>query len=49
MQFDEYSGESFYQEKCHKVLKALDAKGLLKKTEYVLAVLFKTFDSYVII
>ncbi|XP_015280230.1 PREDICTED: probable arginine--tRNA ligase, mitochondrial [Gekko japonicus] len=31
--FDEYSGESFYQEKCQEVLKVLDAKGLLKKTE----------------
>ncbi|XP_077160965.1 putative arginine--tRNA ligase, mitochondrial isoform X2 [Paroedura picta] len=31
--FDEYSGESFYQEKCQEVLKVLDTKGLLKKTE----------------
>ncbi|XP_060092868.1 probable arginine--tRNA ligase, mitochondrial [Heteronotia binoei] len=31
--FDEYSGESFYQEKCQEVLKMLDTKGLLKKTE----------------
>ncbi|XP_053143270.1 probable arginine--tRNA ligase, mitochondrial isoform X2 [Hemicordylus capensis] len=31
--FDEYSGESFYQEKCQEVLKMLDRKGFLKKTE----------------
>ncbi|CAI5769805.1 probable arginine--tRNA ligase, mitochondrial [Podarcis lilfordi] len=31
--FDEYSGESFYQEKSQEVLKMLDAKGLLKKTQ----------------
>nr|XP_056712379.1 probable arginine--tRNA ligase, mitochondrial isoform X2 [Euleptes europaea] len=31
--FDEYSGESFYQEKCQEVLNMLDTKGLLKKTE----------------
>ncbi|XP_054827723.1 probable arginine--tRNA ligase, mitochondrial isoform X2 [Eublepharis macularius] len=31
--FDEYSGESFYQEKCQEVLKMLDTKGLLKKTK----------------
>ncbi|KAL8186237.1 UNVERIFIED_CONTAM: Arginyl-tRNA synthetase [Gekko kuhli] len=31
--FDEYSGESFYQEKCQEVLKVLDTKGLLQKTE----------------
>ncbi|XP_037750376.1 probable arginine--tRNA ligase, mitochondrial isoform X3 [Chelonia mydas] len=30
--FDEYSGESFYQEKSQEVLKMLDAKGLLQKT-----------------
>uniref|UniRef100_A0A803TS95 Probable arginine--tRNA ligase, mitochondrial n=1 Tax=Anolis carolinensis TaxID=28377 RepID=A0A803TS95_ANOCA len=31
--FDEYSGESDYQEKSQKVLKMLDTKGLLKKTK----------------
>ncbi|XP_048350728.1 probable arginine--tRNA ligase, mitochondrial isoform X2 [Sphaerodactylus townsendi] len=31
--FDEYSGESFYQEKCQEVLKMLDTKDLLKKTK----------------
>ncbi|CAM4534170.1 unnamed protein product [Caretta caretta] len=30
--FDEYSGESFYQEKSQEVLKMLDARGLLQKT-----------------
>uniref|UniRef100_A0A8C3SWX7 Probable arginine--tRNA ligase, mitochondrial n=1 Tax=Chelydra serpentina TaxID=8475 RepID=A0A8C3SWX7_CHESE len=30
--FDEYSGESFYQEKSQEVLKMLDTKGLLQKT-----------------
>ncbi|OXB73777.1 UNVERIFIED_CONTAM: hypothetical protein H355_007372 [Colinus virginianus] len=30
--FDEYSGESFYQEKSREVLKALEDKGLLQKT-----------------
>ncbi|NXY42609.1 SYRM protein, partial [Ceuthmochares aereus] len=30
--FDEYSGESFYQEKAQKVLKVLEDKGLLQKT-----------------
>ncbi|NWV11493.1 SYRM protein, partial [Ptilonorhynchus violaceus] len=30
--FDEYSGESFYQEKAQEVLKILDNKGLLQKT-----------------
>lgn len=34
MHFDEYSGESFYQEKSQEVLKMLDAKGLLQKTMY---------------
>ncbi|XP_032072813.1 probable arginine--tRNA ligase, mitochondrial isoform X2 [Thamnophis elegans] len=33
--FDEYSGESFYQEKSKDVLKRLDAKGLLMKIEGV--------------
>ncbi|OXB59473.1 hypothetical protein ASZ78_005316, partial [Callipepla squamata] len=32
--FDEYSGESFYQEKSREVLKALEDKGLLQKTTY---------------
>ncbi|XP_060608990.2 probable arginine--tRNA ligase, mitochondrial [Anolis sagrei] len=31
--FDEYSGESDYQEKSQEVLKILDTKGLLKKTK----------------
>ncbi|KAJ6665787.1 hypothetical protein lerEdw1_001259 [Lerista edwardsae] len=31
--FDEYSGESLYQEECQEVLKMLDTKGLLKKTK----------------
>ncbi|XP_061479277.1 probable arginine--tRNA ligase, mitochondrial isoform X2 [Rhineura floridana] len=31
--FDEYSGESFYQEKCQEVLKMLGMKGLLKKSK----------------
>ncbi|NXP02510.1 SYRM protein, partial [Thinocorus orbignyianus] len=31
--FDEYSGESFYQEKSQEVLKMLEDKGLLQKTE----------------
>ncbi|XP_066468671.1 probable arginine--tRNA ligase, mitochondrial [Tiliqua scincoides] len=31
--FDEYSGESLYQEQCQDVLKMLDMKGLLKKTK----------------
>ncbi|XP_040839683.1 probable arginine--tRNA ligase, mitochondrial isoform X2 [Ochotona curzoniae] len=31
--FDEYSGESFYREKSREVLKLLDSKGLLQKTE----------------
>ncbi|XP_062980979.1 probable arginine--tRNA ligase, mitochondrial isoform X2 [Elgaria multicarinata webbii] len=31
--FDEYSGESFYQEKSQEILKMLDSKGLLKKTK----------------
>ncbi|XP_075779974.1 putative arginine--tRNA ligase, mitochondrial isoform X1 [Pelodiscus sinensis] len=30
--FDDYSGESFYQEKSQEVLKMLDSKGLLHKT-----------------
>uniref|UniRef100_A0A8D0G6D0 Probable arginine--tRNA ligase, mitochondrial n=1 Tax=Sphenodon punctatus TaxID=8508 RepID=A0A8D0G6D0_SPHPU len=30
--FDEYSGESFYQEKSQEVLKMLDIRGLLQKT-----------------
>ncbi|XP_025949215.1 probable arginine--tRNA ligase, mitochondrial isoform X4 [Dromaius novaehollandiae] len=30
--FDEYSGESFYQEKSQEVLKMLEEKGLLQKT-----------------
>ncbi|NXI61235.1 SYRM protein, partial [Anseranas semipalmata] len=30
--FDEYSGESFYQEKSQEVLKVLEDKGLLQKT-----------------
>ncbi|NXC72651.1 SYRM protein, partial [Anhinga anhinga] len=30
--FDEYSGESFYQEKSQEVLKLLEEKGLLQKT-----------------
>ncbi|NWR49341.1 SYRM protein, partial [Regulus satrapa] len=30
--FDEYSGESFYQEKAQEVLKMLEDKGLLQKT-----------------
>ncbi|XP_048155885.1 probable arginine--tRNA ligase, mitochondrial isoform X2 [Corvus hawaiiensis] len=30
--FDEYSGESFYQEKAQEVLKILEDKGLLQKT-----------------
>ncbi|XP_039388805.1 probable arginine--tRNA ligase, mitochondrial isoform X3 [Mauremys reevesii] len=30
--FDEYSGESFYQEKSQEVLKMLETKGLLQKT-----------------
>ncbi|XP_048452679.1 probable arginine--tRNA ligase, mitochondrial [Rhincodon typus] len=30
--FDEYSGESFYQEKTQEILWLLDQKGLLKKT-----------------
>ncbi|XP_015668337.1 probable arginine--tRNA ligase, mitochondrial [Protobothrops mucrosquamatus] len=33
--FNEYSGESFYQEKSQEVLKRLDAKGLLTKIEGV--------------
>ncbi|XP_070589289.1 probable arginine--tRNA ligase, mitochondrial isoform X1 [Erythrolamprus reginae] len=33
--FDEYSGESFYQEKSKEVLRSLDAKGLLTKIEGV--------------
>ncbi|KAG8124053.1 hypothetical protein E2320_019392 [Naja naja] len=33
--FDEYSGESFYHEKSQEVIKRLDAKGLLTKTEGV--------------
>ncbi|XP_004673733.1 PREDICTED: probable arginine--tRNA ligase, mitochondrial [Condylura cristata] len=32
IQFDEYSGESFYREKSQEVLKWLDNKGLLQKT-----------------
>ncbi|XP_075410909.1 putative arginine--tRNA ligase, mitochondrial [Tenrec ecaudatus] len=32
VQFDEYSGESFYREKSQEVLKLLDSKGLLQKT-----------------
>lgn len=32
--FDEYSGESFYQEKSQEVLKMLEDKGLLQKTTY---------------
>ncbi|KAM8809642.1 LOW QUALITY PROTEIN: putative arginine--tRNA ligase, mitochondrial [Eudromia elegans] len=32
--FDEYSGESFYQEKSQEVLKMLEEKGLLQKTTY---------------
>lgn len=34
--FDEYSGESFYQEKAQEVLKMLEDKGLLQKTMYEL-------------
>lgn len=34
--FDEYSGESFYQEKAQEVLKMLEDKGLLQKTVYEL-------------
>uniref|UniRef100_A0A8C5WUU9 Probable arginine--tRNA ligase, mitochondrial n=1 Tax=Laticauda laticaudata TaxID=8630 RepID=A0A8C5WUU9_LATLA len=33
--FNEYSGESFYHEKSQEVIKRLDAKGLLMKTEGV--------------
>lgn len=32
--FDEYSGESFYQEKSQEVLKMLEDKGLLQRTVY---------------
>ncbi|XP_045150573.1 probable arginine--tRNA ligase, mitochondrial isoform X2 [Echinops telfairi] len=32
VQFDEYSGESFYREKSQEVLKLLGSKGLLQKT-----------------
>uniref|UniRef100_A0A8B9T987 Probable arginine--tRNA ligase, mitochondrial n=1 Tax=Anas platyrhynchos TaxID=8839 RepID=A0A8B9T987_ANAPL len=32
--FDEYSGESFYQEKSQEVLRMLEDKGLLQKTMY---------------
>ncbi|NXV32907.1 SYRM protein, partial [Rissa tridactyla] len=32
VRFDEYSGESFYQEKSQEVLKMLEDKGLLQKT-----------------
>uniref|UniRef100_A0A670I489 Probable arginine--tRNA ligase, mitochondrial n=1 Tax=Podarcis muralis TaxID=64176 RepID=A0A670I489_PODMU len=42
--FDEYSGESFYQEKSQEVLKMLDAKGLLKKTQYEQVLLFTAFE-----
>uniref|UniRef100_A0A8D0DVW8 Probable arginine--tRNA ligase, mitochondrial n=1 Tax=Salvator merianae TaxID=96440 RepID=A0A8D0DVW8_SALMN len=31
--FDDYSGESYYQEKSQEVLKMLDTKGLLQKTK----------------
>ncbi|XP_078068594.1 putative arginine--tRNA ligase, mitochondrial [Mustelus asterias] len=33
VRFDEYSGESLYQEKAQEVLRLLDQKGLLKKTK----------------
>lgn len=36
--FDEYSGESFYQEKSREVLKMLEDKGLLQKTTYDLLI-----------
>lgn len=36
--FDEYSGESFYQEKSQEVLKMLEDKGLLQKTMYELII-----------
>lgn len=36
--FDEYSGESFYQEKSQEVLKMLEDKGLLQKTTYDLII-----------
>lgn len=36
--FDEYSGESFYQEKSQEVLKMLEDKGLLQKTTYELII-----------
>jgi len=36
--FDEYSGESFYQEKSREVLKMLEEKGLLQKTMYELII-----------
>lgn len=38
--FDEYSGESFYQEKSQEVLKMLEDKGLLQKTVYELVIPF---------
>ncbi|XP_025949220.1 probable arginine--tRNA ligase, mitochondrial isoform X6 [Dromaius novaehollandiae] len=37
--FDEYSGESFYQEKSQEVLKMLEEKGLLQKTIFGLQLL----------
>ncbi|KAL7987910.1 hypothetical protein Chor_006829, partial [Crotalus horridus] len=36
--FNEYSGESFYQEKSQEVLKRLDAKGLLTKIDLAAAI-----------
>uniref|UniRef100_A0A8C7DUM8 Probable arginine--tRNA ligase, mitochondrial n=1 Tax=Naja naja TaxID=35670 RepID=A0A8C7DUM8_NAJNA len=36
--FDEYSGESFYHEKSQEVIKRLDAKGLLTKTDLAAAI-----------
>lgn len=38
--FDEYSGESFYQEKAQEVLKMLEDKGLLQKTMYELILIY---------
>uniref|UniRef100_A0A8B9T9W4 Probable arginine--tRNA ligase, mitochondrial n=1 Tax=Anas platyrhynchos TaxID=8839 RepID=A0A8B9T9W4_ANAPL len=44
--FDEYSGESFYQEKSQEVLRMLEDKGLLQKTMYdlVFSLLFLTIS-----
>uniref|UniRef100_A0A8D2KWH8 Probable arginine--tRNA ligase, mitochondrial n=1 Tax=Varanus komodoensis TaxID=61221 RepID=A0A8D2KWH8_VARKO len=44
--FDEYSGESFYQEKSQEILKMLAMKGLLTKTKYEQVILLTTFELY---